>query len=137
MDRGFIYILKPEPSESVLKIGRSIHPELRFNQHRQEWRDLEVLCVFEAIDHKELESDIHRNLKEFRVGKRELFGFCDSSVFELIRMIKISLFSVSREDWQHRSFSQRANMVEGAILGVTRGVTFSEKSEQSMNEVRG
>ena len=115
---GFVYIIKPNPSENILKIGRSIHPETRFKQHRKEWPELEILCVLESKDNKSLESEIHSYLSCFRCGRRELFEVCSDSVSDFVQLFRIALFSVQDIDWSRDSFKERVREIESMAAGI-------------------
>lgn len=130
MSRGFIYILIPDSNKSAIKIGRTVNTDIRISQHKQEWPDLEFLCAFESLDHKNLEHHIHKVLERFRVGRRELYELSKSSVLDLIREIQVALFSVSDSDYTPGTLKERSILVRHSIFYALH------KTEQTVSEVR-
>lgn len=130
MSEGYIYMLRPEKNKNTLKIGRTICLSTRISQHKREWPNLELLFSFKASEHKSLEHCIHKNLRAFRVGSREVYRVCNESASEIVMRFKTALFAVNDSDWCLGEYKRRAKAVEAAVFGALG------ESEQTVSEVR-
>ena len=87
--REHVYFMQNEET-SEIKIGMSIHPEIRRQQLRQQERaNMKVLHIY-AAGGRQLEEELHRKFKNLRSRNRTKEWFHpDLAIFEFIEEMKI------------------------------------------------
>lgn len=81
-DVGYIYLIR---SNGVTKIGRTINFKDRNMSYKTHTPELhEVICVIPVLNFDAVESKLHFDYKEFRIGSKEWFNLSQDQIDKIV-----------------------------------------------------